>query len=107
MGCRRPWITNLKCRRQLLPTVARIGHYTGVQRTFKGFYGTLEKSVSGNKHWTLVVFLRFSSKSELQSHRLHQLSTIAKTAWGTKGQQSSRPLNLAAGWQSQQPLEKF
>jgi len=32
----------------------------------------LEKSVSGNKHWILAVFLRFSSKSEQQSHRLHQ-----------------------------------
>ena len=31
------WFTYLKCHRQLLPTVARIGHYTGVQRTSKGF----------------------------------------------------------------------
>jgi hypothetical protein len=59
--------------KQLLPTVARIMHYTGVQRGSKDLSGTSEKSVSGNKLGNLAVFLRFSSIADLQSHRLHQI----------------------------------
>jgi hypothetical protein len=55
----------------------------------------LEKSVSGNKVWNLAVFLRFSSKGEQQSHRLHQISEAESISH--KGKVTARVLSALAG----------